>query len=51
MLSTNKIIKTVMINDTSPSVKKLTGNVNNLKMNPMVEFASATSTAAIMDVA
>jgi len=47
MLSTRRIISTVMIKDTRPSVKKLIGKVNNLRINPIVAFASAIKIAAI----
>lgn len=47
-LSTNKTIKTVMIKDTKPKVKKLIGKVSSLKIVPMVAFANAMRTPAIM---
>ena len=47
-LSTNKTINTVIIKDISPSVRKLIGKVNNLKIVPMVAFARAISTPAII---
>ena len=46
MLSTKRIIKTVMINDTRPNVKKLIGKVSSLKIKPIVAFANAINTAA-----
>lgn len=44
-LSTNKIIKTVIIKDINPKVKKLIGKVKILKIKPMVAFANAIKTA------
>lgn len=46
MLSTNKIISTVMIKDTRPSVRKLMGKVKMRKIVPIVALANEMSTAA-----
>lgn len=37
-----------MINENKPKVRKLIGKVNNLKINPIVPFASAINMAAII---
>ncbi|MNR68944.1 hypothetical protein D3C85_1938410 [compost metagenome] len=47
-LSTNKIINTEIIKETKPKVRKLSGKVNILKINPIVALAKAIKTAAIM---
>lgn len=46
MLSTNKIINTVITNDTNPSVRKLMGKVMIRNMVPMVALARDINTAA-----
>lgn len=47
-LSTNKTIKTVMMKDINPKVKKLIGNVSTLRIRPIVAFANAINTPAII---
>ena len=47
-LSTNKIIKTVMINEIKPSVKMFKGKVKILKINPIVALANAIKRAAVI---
>jgi hypothetical protein len=47
ILSTKSTIKTLIINDIKPSVKKLTGNVRIRNIVPMVAFARASSIPAI----
>lgn len=46
ILDTSKTINTVIMKDIRPKVKKLIGKVSTLKINPMVAFARAISTAA-----
>ena len=48
MLSTNKIINTVMMKEHNPRVRMFKGRVNILKINPMVAFARAIRSAAII---
>ena len=46
ILSTNRIINTVMIKENRPRVMMLKGKVRILKINPIVALAKAISTAA-----
>lgn len=45
-LLTNKIINTLMMKETRPKVRKLSGKVIILRINPMVALASAINMAA-----
>jgi hypothetical protein len=46
ILSTNKIISTVIIKEKRPRVMMLKGKVSILRINPMVALARAINTAA-----
>ncbi len=48
ILSTNNTINTVIMNDISPSVRKLIGNVRIRNIVPMVAFAKAINIPAIV---